>query len=269
MGDGDSSVNDENNEASGLVNAGNHQKQTHKEDARWYFVTEAVLIVGGIPSIIFFIAGVINGLLLMIEQKDYDICIAKKDLLNQDDDDNIKEQLLGSTIVAWILIVLYGQILFSCVHKVYPYSGVIYLVTMLGCLGFHITGIVWIAQNDCTSEHLYGLALFNAIWFFIYFAVMLTAVLILFFSALSGYNKSHRAVANNKKDNEQLVESQERMISDREPRPDHDSQTSGDHGNKNKPTIDPEKETAGKNEDGKDAKDNKEGDDDLDEEEIY
>ena len=37
----------------------------------FYFLTESVLVVGGIPSILFFITGIINGLLIIIEYDEY------------------------------------------------------------------------------------------------------------------------------------------------------------------------------------------------------
>ena len=134
-------------------------------------------------------------------------------------------------------------------------------------MGLHITGIVWVALNDCTSEHMYGMAVFNVIWFFLYFIVMLTAVLVIYFMSLSSHNKKHRAVASNQQrnnENDNLAEYEERMISDREPRGgDNDENTSGDHNNKNKPSIDPKTD-----DDGEDAKDNK-NEGELEEEEIY
>lgn len=225
-----------------------HQK--HKGHPALYFITEAVLIVGGIPSVIFFFMGVINGLLLLVEQREYEKWIALKTIaLGHSPNNDIKEMLLGSTILAWILVVFYSQILFDLVRWLYKLSGIIYILWMLGGFGFHITGSVWIDENDWTDTHLYKMAVANNVWFYVYFVVMLAIVAIIFFQNLGSYNKTHTAVATNRRavehNQDNLQESEERMIDERRSNgqnEDHDDNTSGDHKNRVRPTIDPQDE---------------------------
>ena len=113
MADNGSQVEGDNPEHNNLVNNDDSEQSEEKEDPRWYFVTEAILVVGGIPSIIFFITGLINGILHLTEQKDYEICIAVKKFNGDDPNDHIPEYLIGASVVAWVMIVLYGQILFA------------------------------------------------------------------------------------------------------------------------------------------------------------
>lgn len=131
------------------------EKSVSKPNPIFYLLTESILVVGGIPTVLFFIVGIINGFLLLIEQHNYLICIAKEKYANvlagksQDDvSDMIEWHLIGSTIVAWTLIVLYTQILFIVIPQVYKWSGVVYAVVFVLCLAFHCVAPVWIANNE-------------------------------------------------------------------------------------------------------------------------
>ena len=66
-------LNEDNPEGDNLVSTNDtnsEKKDTHHPAL--FFVTEIVLVAGWIPTIIFFFTGVVNGLLLLIEQKEYD-----------------------------------------------------------------------------------------------------------------------------------------------------------------------------------------------------
>lgn len=102
----------ENPENNNLAENEEPENSNDTADIRWYFMTEAVLVVGGIPSIIFFITGLCNGILHLTEQRDYEICIATKIINGDGSNDHIPEYLIGAAVVAWVLILLYGQILF-------------------------------------------------------------------------------------------------------------------------------------------------------------
>lgn len=212
-----------------------------------HIITEAVLVIGGIPTVIMFMTGIINGILLLVENKDYMVCIIKHQLKNEGDVyDHMKDHLVGSTIVAWVLIIIYGQILFILPKFSYFIAGVLYLIAMLGGFGFHIAGIVWLAGNDCTDTHLYGMAVYNTVLFYLYFVIMITVLLTLVLKGIKSHNKQHKRVNNPRK--EELGESEERMMDDRntgrenENAKEPDDNTSGDQNNRKRPTIDPEDE---------------------------
>lgn len=113
MADNGSQVEGDNPEQNNLVDKDGQEHSEEKEDPRWYFITEAVLIIGGIPSIIFFITGLVNGILHLTEQRDYEICVLTKKFNNDETNDHIPEYLIGASVTAWVLIILYGNIMFS------------------------------------------------------------------------------------------------------------------------------------------------------------
>jgi hypothetical protein len=101
----------------------------------FYLLTESVLVVCGIPSILFFFMGLINGLLLLIQQDEYLTCIltAKANAVlaggsANDIKDRMEGHLTGSTVVWWVMILLYAQCLFMVVKSAYPFSGLVYIV---------------------------------------------------------------------------------------------------------------------------------------------
>lgn len=98
-----------------------------------FYLNESILIFGGIPSILYFIVGIINGVFLLVQQDDYDKCIflekAAKIAGGKDPDDVsdlLKWHLISSTIAAWVLIVCYSLILFNVAPTFYQFFGVIY-----------------------------------------------------------------------------------------------------------------------------------------------
>ena len=99
--------------------------------------------------------------------------------------DMIVWHLIGSTLVAWSLIILYSQILFNIIRKLYQWSGILYMVGIILSLTYHCVAAAWLSFNDCNDTSLYGLAMYNTVYFFVYCAVMLAITLALFFRALS------------------------------------------------------------------------------------
>lgn len=125
---------DEVDETDSLVVQG-HRKTKETQNRIFYILTESVLVAAGIPSIIFFFFGIVNGLLLLIQQDEYLKCIyteKAKAVLNGgstgDVKDRIEGHLTGSTVVWWVLIILYAQCLFMIVRSAYPFSGLAYLI---------------------------------------------------------------------------------------------------------------------------------------------
>jgi hypothetical protein len=105
------------------------------KDRIFHLLTESVLVVCGIPSILFFFIGIINGLLLLIQQDEYMICITNgkaNAILAGGSENDIKDRmeghLTGSTVVWWVLILLYAQCLFMVFKNAYPFSGLVYIV---------------------------------------------------------------------------------------------------------------------------------------------
>lgn len=125
---------DDQDETDGLVHQ-NENKGKETQNRIFYVLTESVLVVAGIPSIIFFFFGIVNGLLLLIQQDEYLKCIyteKAKAVLNGgstgDVKDRMEDHLTGSTVVWWVLIVIYAQCLFIIVRSAYPFSGLAYLI---------------------------------------------------------------------------------------------------------------------------------------------
>mmetsp|Transcript_38597 Transcript_38597/g.38129 ORF Transcript_38597/g.38129 Transcript_38597/m.38129 type:complete len:91 (+) Transcript_38597:278-550(+) len=86
--------------------------------------------------------------------------------------------LTGSTVVIWVLLALYAQIIFTLSKIAYPFTGLVYMICLFGGLIFHIVGIVWIAEEDCTDTDWYKLALANTIIFFVFFGLIFIGALI-------------------------------------------------------------------------------------------
>jgi hypothetical protein len=121
------------NETDQLVDTEKEAKDA--KDRIFHLLTESVLVVCGIPSIIFFFIGIINGLLLLIQQDEYLICIATRKanaILAGGSENDIKDRmeghLTGSTVVWWVMIILYAQCLFMVVKSAYPFSGLVYII---------------------------------------------------------------------------------------------------------------------------------------------
>ena len=157
---------------------------------------------------------------------------------------------------------------------VYPFSGLIYIISLVGALGFHIAGIVWLAEDDCTDTTWYGMALANTIVFFTFFIIILIGSLITFFVGFSTYSKKNTKVQNRDKENEKdnLAESEERMMPNEENKNnDNATKGEGEKTNEIKPkdkdsNADDHKE--GNTED-RDKAEKKDEEEDLEEEEIY
>ena len=78
-----------------------HKEEEETENPTLYFLTESVLIVAGIPSVIMFVIAVVSGLVLLIQQDNYLRCIIPKRATVNDLPERMEKHLTGSIIVAW------------------------------------------------------------------------------------------------------------------------------------------------------------------------
>lgn len=251
------------------------EQKDKKENLIPYFLTEAILVVGVIPTVLYFFVGVINGLLLLIEQDEYLTCIAQEKVnkilagKSQDDvSDMIEWHLIGSTIVAWTMIILYSNILFIICPYVYKWSGIAYVVAMILSLAFHCVAAVWLSSNKCDDTSLYGMAMFNTVFFFIYLLFMTVFILVLFLKGVIAHNKQN---SKKKDDDEKIEESEERMLPEKDNNEDKPNSNTGDEKTKKheedqeESDLKEKKTLDGKKEENKEE--NKDGD--LEEEDIY
>lgn len=173
----------------------------------------------------------------------------------------MEDHLIGSTTVWWVLLVIYGQLLFTIWKPAYPYTGLAYLVSLVGGLIFHIVGIIWIADEDCTDTDWYYLAVVNTVIFFIFFCIILIGTIIMFFV---GKPKEETRVKP-QKTSEHVEESEERMMPNEENK--ENAKNKGENTNGEKESNG-EEAKEGETVD-KDKNDKKDEEEDLEEEEIY
>ena len=182
---------------------------------------------------------------------------------------HLEGHLTGSTVVCWLLVFIYFQMVFIISKFWYPFCGIIYLITLGGAVVFHIIAIVWLVNNDCTSTTWYKMALVNTILFFVLLAVVLIGSLILFFVGLSAHSKKHSKVQHGNKNKSQ--ESEEQLMPNEEHKSDRNLNDE-DENKKNIKTKD-EEGKGGDNKEGdtddKDKGEKKDDEENLDEEEIY
>ncbi|CAI2372574.1 unnamed protein product [Moneuplotes crassus] len=268
---------------------------TQAQHKTWNILTESILLVASIPSVIFSIFGLVNGLLLLIQQDDHQKCVATKKIAAiaagknaSSISDHMEDHLTGSTVVLWVLIVIYTQILFSISMKVYPFCGFVYIICLLGGLVYHIVGIIWVLDEDCTDTDWYILGIANSIIFFIFFVIILVGALICFLIGLSG-SKSQKVKPEEKEDNAEI--SEERILENEEAKRGNHCKNKGqndkhdtedkDRGSSvgqtsNHQRVTKDKDTKGNKEEETEEKDNIENKDEEeeenageDEEEIY
>ncbi len=178
----------------------------------------------------------------------------------------MENHLSISTAFLWALIIIYSQILFTISKHAYPYSGIAYLVTLIGGVIYHIVGIIWIAEEDCTDTDWYMMGLANTIVFYVFALLILIGALIIFF------------VGNSKKGGKKIKPqsgsaemSEERMLGNQEENKNNQPESS-DEGKKEIKTKDKDS-NAEEHKEGetvdKDKNDKKDEEEDLEEEEIY
>lgn len=146
-----------------------------------FFTTEASLIVSGIPTVILYFLAVVTGILIMTEEKSYSLCIAKeqvkKVLAGKDKDDvsdMLKWHLQGSGICCFVIVIIYGQMLFSVVRSLYKFTGPVFLFVLILTLIYNSVSTSWLSSNECTDTAYYRLAMTNNI--IIYFCVFLSLI---------------------------------------------------------------------------------------------
>lgn len=233
-----------------------------------YILTESILLVASIPTLIFFVFGVINGLLLLIQQDEQVKWIATKKLAAvaagnsaSSIKDRMEDHLTGSTVVIWVLVLIYTQILFSVSKFAYPFWGLAYLICLVGGLIFHIVGIVWIADEDCTDTDWYLMALSNTIVYFIFSTLILIGGLICFFI---GNSKAPKQKVKPQEREENVEESEERIL----PREENKEEENQNDKEKKEKESNGEEHKEGETVD-KEKNENKDEEEDLEEEEIY
>lgn len=202
----------------------NFRAHKKREDPTIYIIAESFLIISGIPTILFFFVGVINGLILLTEQPYYDVCIASKVVTkiaaggsSSDVPNMLKAHIIGSTTCLWALIIVYFQILFMLIKPLYRVSGILYFLVLLGSMIFHSVAAKWLDDNQCTDTKIYGLAMFNTIFFFILFGVIMTGASVLFIRglAINCCKKKPGTGQKKKEEDERLAVSEERMLNDK------------------------------------------------------
>ncbi|CAI2376036.1 unnamed protein product [Moneuplotes crassus] len=172
-------------------------------DRSLYVLTEATLIVGAIPSVILFILAISTCLILLIEQDDYDKCIATKKAQkilaggNSDDiSDYLDWNLTGSSIASYVFLIFYGQMLFLIMPFLYKYTGVLIILVMTLMFGFNIAATIWIIDNDCDDTTYYYTAIANNAIQYILSILVLLVSLIVFCCAGSKSSNDSARVAN-------------------------------------------------------------------------
>lgn len=235
-----------------------------KASPGWYILTESVLIIAAVPSLIFFIFGIANGLLLLIQQDDHLKWVATKKLAavvagkSADSvSDHMEDHLTASTTVLWVLLVIYIQILFTISRRLYPFWGLAYLICLSGGMIYHIVGIIWVAEEDCTDTDWFLLGLSNTIIFYVLSLLILIGSLIWFF-------------IGNSKSNSQKVKPQARSNVEESEANILPREENKEDGTKNDARVDSngEENKEGETED-KNKQEPKDDGYDLDEEEIY
>jgi len=234
-------------ESEKLVNVSS-VREKKEEHPGFYFLTEAVLIWGWLPTILFFILGAVNGLLLLVEQDNYDICVFGEKIakvISGDDPNDVSDMLewnlIGSSIVAWTHVIVYSQILFSMITSLYKYTGLIYVIVMVGSLAFHIVAAVWLSNDKCDGTSYYKMGIVNAVYFFTFFILMFTLILILFLRGIIIY--SRKQSQNKDKEQDALAESEERMVPEKD-NPKGDLKENDDNKNNEPGNTDDEKKTS-------------------------
>lgn len=169
-------------------------------DRKLNILTEAILIVGGIPALILFILASASGMVLLVEQDDYDKWIATKKAKkilaggNSDDVSDLLEwNLTGSVICAYCFILLYTQILFFVVPFLYKYTGLLIILVLTLTVGFNIAATVWLLDNDWDDTTYYYTAIANNVLQYILSILVLTvSLLILWWAGSKASNDSAR-----------------------------------------------------------------------------
>lgn len=157
---------------------------------RLLILTEAALITGAIPAAILFILSCVTNIILLVDQDEYDTCIATKKAQkvlaggsSGDVSDMLEWHLTGSIICAYVFLIIYGQILFSPWKFLYKYSGLLLVVLMVLMVAFQGVAVVWAIDNDCDSTNYFYLALANNIIQVILYIFTLTVVFLMFWWA--------------------------------------------------------------------------------------
>lgn len=162
------------------------EKNSSNFDKFLNFYTESCLVVTFIPVIILFFLACVTGTLLMTEYVEYKTWVLTKKFAtafsggNADDvSDHLEAHLRGSAVCGFIIVLLFGQILFVVVKPLYKFTGAIMFLAIIGSLAWQCVWAVWIANNECEDTAYYRLALTNTIIQFVLFVLILIASIIL------------------------------------------------------------------------------------------
>jgi len=179
---------------------------------RWlYYLTESVLLIAGIPAVILFFIGVVNGLIMLVQQDEYQKCIfeekVKKLVAGKDPDevsDMLQWHLRGSAIWCFVIVILYGQIMFSVIRVLYKYTGAVVIMFLVFILAFNSVSVAWVSSNACDKTDYYAMAITNNT--IIYILVLLTLIFSLILTSIglcSGADKDEK-VSNKEESQENM-----------------------------------------------------------------
>ena len=167
-----------------------------------YFLTESCLVICGIPVIVLFFLGIVDGLVQLVEQDDYTKWIyAEKTIKvaaggdSDDVSDMLETHLYMSCTICLVLVIVYGQLLFGAIKIFYKYSGAVYTLILGLAVLLNSWSAVWVADNDCTDTTYYATAIANnaIIYGLVFF--MLVGILILFLIGFCTSSGSDKKVA--------------------------------------------------------------------------
>ena len=138
-------------------------------------LNELYIVAGAIPAFVFYVMGLVTGILVMIEEDDYQSCLN----LGSSGDEHIKGHLRGSAAWGLGFTLVYGQMVFKAFDFLYIWSGIVMSVGILAGLAIHILNAIWFVESDCDDTIYYRLAMANTILFFTLVGLMVIAIVVL------------------------------------------------------------------------------------------
>ena len=129
-------------------------------------LTEIYLITVSIPSVVLLLIAIITAFIMQIGSTDYELCRAGSS------SEHLRSHLRGSVVSAFVICLVYMNMLFKGITPIYRWNGVIMSVILLGAFGMHIVNIIWMGGSKCTSTTFYTFALVNTIVFWLMFIII-------------------------------------------------------------------------------------------------
>ena len=88
--------------------------------------------------------------------------------------------LYGSQIASYVLVLIYGQIMFVAFRWLYKLCGLLYLITLVLSLAWTGLATYWTFDNDCTDTTFYYMSVTNVIALYILVILMLLLITIFY-----------------------------------------------------------------------------------------